>query len=162
MLFRSAFWPAFTAAWETGDTGRLRRWIPAALAITTGILSAYLLVMLAAGGWLIDLWTVGQVRPARSLLAVLGLWAVIQGAVHWLSTFLHSITDFRFELVSYGASALLLALLGGLWAKAHGSLGVASAMAASLFLGSLVLMAWRVAQKLRAHRERGGDNEQAR
>lgn len=157
-----AFWPAFTAAWETGNTGRLRRWIPAVLAITTGILSAYLLMMIAAGGWLIDLWTVGRVRPARSLLAVLGLWAVIQGAVHWLSTFLHSITDFRFELVSYGASALLLALLGGFWAKAHGSLGVASSMAASLFLGSLVLMAWRVAQKLRARRERGGDNEQAR
>lgn len=157
-----AFWPAFTAAWEKGDLRRLRRWVPAALAITTGILSAYLLVMIAAGGRLIDLWTVGRLHPARPLLAMLGLWAVIQGAVHWLSTFLHSITDLRFELASYGASALLLMLLGGLWTKAHGSLGVAAAMAASLFLGSLVLMARRVARKLRPGRERGGDNEQAR
>ena len=143
-----AFWPAFTAAWEKGDIGWLRRWILGALAVTVVLLSGYLLIMIAAGETLIHFWTLGKVRPTRALLAVLGTWAVIQGAVHWLSTFLHSITDFRFELVSYGASALLLMVLGGLWAQAYGSLGVASAMAVSLLLGSLVVMARRVARKL--------------
>ncbi|WP_373499472.1 lipopolysaccharide biosynthesis protein [Desulfococcus sp.] len=143
-----AFWPAFTAAWEKGDLGWLRRWLLGALAITAVMLSGYLLVMIAAGETLIHLWTLGEVRPTRPLLVVLGLWAVIQGAVHWLSTFLHSITDFRFELVSYGASALLLMVLGGVWAEAYGSHGVASAMAVSLLSGSLLPMARRVSRKL--------------
>jgi O-antigen/teichoic acid export membrane protein len=150
-----AFWPAFTMAWEKGDLAWLRRWVFAALTITTLVLGGYLLVMLCAGRLLIDFWTLGMVRPGLPLLAVLGLWAGVQAAVHWLSTFLHSITDFRFEFVSYGATALLLLILGGLWAPSHGSLGVAAAMGVSLLSGSLVLMALRVAWKLRreAHEE---------
>ena len=152
-----AFWPAFTAAWEKGDLGWLRRWVVRAPAITTLVLGAYLLVMVFAGRTLIRLWTLGEVRPAVSLLAVMGCWAVVQGAVHWLSTFLHSITDFRFELACYAASAILLSLLGGLWATAWGSLGVAAAMVVSLVTGSLAMMAWRVAQQLRI--EEGGKND---
>jgi len=142
------FWPAFTIAWKKEDLAQLRKWIFFAILATTIILGVYAGLIAIFGKQLIRLWTLGKVDPSSILLILLGAWMVIQAVVHWVSTFLHSITDFRFEIVSYGLSATLLLISCWPLAQYFGVDGVAASMVLALFLGSLFPMIMRVKAKL--------------
>jgi O-antigen/teichoic acid export membrane protein len=144
----SVFWPAFTIAWEKRDLPKLRRWLIRACVVTFAILMGYLLIVCIGGSRLIELWTRGNVHPSTNLLILMGVWMVVQGIVHWLSTFLHSITDFRFEIVSYGFSALILTTLAWWSAQRFGGWGVAASMGFALTVGALIPMTKRCSEKL--------------
>ena len=143
------FWPAFTIAWENRDIARLRRWLLLACLVTFLTTSLFVAVAVLWGKEIIYLWTRGNVETTASLLMVLGVWMVCQSVVHWLSTFLHAITDFRFEFICYGISALLLICVGA-WAAVHFSAsGIAATMGLALTLGCLCPMIWRCSGKLK-------------
>lgn len=144
----SVFWPAFTIAWENRDLRKLQRWLITACAISFAILLVYLLVICAGGRRLIDFWTRGSVHPSTNLVFLMGVWMIVQGIVHWLSTFLHSITDFRFELYCYGISAVILTTLAWWSAPRLGSWGVAASMGFALTVGALLPMTKRCFNKL--------------
>lgn|GEM_PF-2075497 len=143
------FWPAFTVAWANGELGWLRRHIALLAGGTTTCLALYALALVPFGGLAVRILSGGEVRVPVALLVTLGLYGAIQGAVHWLSTFLHSISDFGFELGCYAASTLALAALGTWLTLAQGNTGMAMAMGLSLVVGSLVPMCWRATSMLR-------------
>ncbi len=141
-------WPAFTVAWARGETGWLRRRLWLAAQGTIALLSLFVLVMAFIGPGLVRWWTHGKADVPPALLVALGGWMIAQALVHWLSTFLHSITDFRFEIFCFAASALLTLALAIPLTRARGPVGLALAMALALTAGSLVPMALRTRRKL--------------
>ena len=141
-------WPAFTVAWARGELSWLRRRLSLACWATCGVLSFFVVFIGFAGPALVRWWTHGKAEAGPPLLVALGAWMVAQALVHWLSTFLHSITDFRFELFCFAAAALLTLALAVPLTHAHGPVGLALAMAFALAAGSLVPMALRTRRKL--------------
>jgi O-antigen/teichoic acid export membrane protein len=124
-----AFWPAFTIAWHRGEKGRVRQWLGWACFLTGVALAIYCALITLIGPRFVSYWTRGRLQPETLMLFALGCGAVGQGILNWLSTFLHSMTDLRFEAVSYVSTAILV--------------GTSAALAASM--GSLVLFAFAVA-----------------
>jgi O-antigen/teichoic acid export membrane protein len=141
-------WPAFTLAWTRGERTWLRSRLALALKGTAAALVGFVIFLGVAGPRLILWWTHGKAVVAPSVLLALGCWLLVQASVHWLSTFLHAITDFRFELFCFVGSAALTALLAFAVTRPFGLPGLALSIAAALALGSLVPMALRVRRKL--------------
>ncbi len=141
-------WPAFTIAWSRGEHDWLKRWVRHALELTVVGMTLFSVVAVLAGPQVIRWWTDGKADVSRSLLAALGGWLVVQALVHWLSTLLHSISDFRFELLCYFGSLLLFVALASILTPRFGSAGMGVAMCVSLLIGSLFPMAVRVQRKL--------------
>jgi O-antigen/teichoic acid export membrane protein len=142
------FWPAFTQAWQRRDLRWLRRVLPLVCVLSVAAMVCFGIGAVALGGWFLEVWTRGRVSVPRSLLLGLALWLACQSAIYWLSTFLHSIGDFRFELLVYFLSALILLVLGPPLLGRLGLTGLAVAMTLALAVGSLVPMILRVRQKL--------------
>lgn len=145
------FWPNFTIAWKKGQTKWLRKSIFRVTFITLILLMSYMVIFGAIGQWGIKIWTNGKVIVDNKLIYILGLWLVVQGTIYWLSTFLHSISDFAFELKCYGFTAIALYGISISLAKDLGLLGICIAMLASLFSMSLIPMILRVSSKLNIH-----------
>jgi O-antigen/teichoic acid export membrane protein len=138
------FWPAFTIAWHRRSLANLRRLLTWACGLTVLALGAYCVLVTLIGPWFVDHWTRGRVHVGATLLFVLGCWALIQGVLNWLSTFLHSITDLRFEVFSYVSTAILAAIALRL-AAPHGSMVLlALGLAVSPLVGGAIPMALRV------------------
>lgn len=141
-------WPAFTIAWKRNEKSWLRKWTTIACVSTCLSLFAYTLVITLFGNLIIDIWALGHIYVSPDTLFLLGIWLMLQACTFWLSTFLHSITDLRFELICYVLSALLLGILISALISGFGIVGVAIAMSVSLAIGSLIPMIWRVRRKL--------------
>lgn len=141
-------WPAFTLAWARGERSWLRRRLWLVTQATVLLLGLFTVAIAFAGPPLIQWWTHGKAQASPPLLIALGAWMVLQALVHWLSTFLHSITDFRFEIFCFAGAALLTLGLALPLTHARGPVGLAVAMALALLLGSVAPMALRVRRKL--------------
>jgi len=144
------FWPAFTAAWTRGEKSWLRRHLARILLLTAAAIVVFDVGIALFGNQLVTWWTRGHTSAERPLLYVMGGWLFVQSLVFWLSIFLHSITDFRFELFCYVASALLLVALAKPLIVWFGLPGLALAMALSLLIGSFLPMLFRARHKLAA------------
>ena len=105
------FWPAFTVAWHRGDITGLRRMLGWACGLTALALGLSCAVITIIGPWFVVAWTRGRIQVGAGLLFVLGCWAISQGILNWFSTFLHSITDLRFEAVTWIGTALLVGIV---------------------------------------------------
>jgi len=141
-------WPAFTVAWSCGERNWLQRRLRLALQTTAAAMALFGVVAVLVGPQAIRWWTHGKADVSPPVLATLSAWLVVQALVHWLSTFLHSITDFRFELVCYSGSAVLFVALASVFTPRFGAAGMGAAMCAALLFGSLFPMAARVRRKL--------------
>lgn len=141
-------WPAFTIAWAQRDTAWIRKRLWTALRTTTfGFVICGALFVLA-GEHVIARWTSNRIQVTQSLLVMLCLWLVVQGIVYWLSTFLHSITDFFFEFAAYIATTSLFILFSFLTVSLMGLSGIAFSMFAAVLVGSMIPMALRVRSRL--------------
>ncbi len=142
------FWPRFTNAWATGNVSWIRNKMLALCGWTCVILTTFSLVLITYGEDFIYKWTKGNVSVEKSVLIVACIWLLTQGCVHWLSTFLHSITDLRFEIFCYAITAIIFIGISYFVTPLYGVLGVLSSMCLSLLLGSFLPMMWRVKNKL--------------
>jgi O-antigen/teichoic acid export membrane protein len=148
------FWPAFTIAWTKGDLGRIRNQYVPLVAVTAVLLCLYACASVLIGPMALNLWLHGSLSVPRPILGVLGIWLVLQGVCHWVSTFLHSITDLNVQVICYAAQALITAALGALLCTAYGLLGLTISMTVALAMANLVPLGWRVYRKL-SHTQQG-------
>lgn len=142
------FWPAFTIAWSRGETKWLRKHIRSISTYSAVILAISGAFVTLFGPMIINWWTLGRVEVPAHVLMHFGVLVVIQGSVYWLSTFLHSISDFRFELMCHGLSAAFLASSAWFLTESFGLAGLLAAMSLSWAIGCLAPMMYRVATKL--------------
>lgn len=142
------FWPAFTIAWTRGRFAWLRSRLKTALAATVGGFAAF---MIFAGKWgpdVVTWWTRGAISADPPLLVALATLMGIQACVYWVSTFLHSVSDFRFELYCHLTSAAILLLFGWGFTRALRTPGLVVCLSAAWAFGCLLPMLFRAHRHL--------------
>lgn len=144
------FWPVFTVAWTNGEMVWLRSRLRIAVVWTVFGLVSISIIIVGWGTDLIRLWTSNNIEVPQSLLLALCVWVVVQGSLQWLSTFLHSVSDFLFEFFAFGSVAVLLIPMSIVLLKYTGLHGAGIAMAVATFIGGLLPMLRRVTIKLKA------------
>ncbi len=149
------FWPAFTIAWAKGDLEHIRKQYVPLVGVTVSLLGLYAVASVLIGPMVVNLWLHGSLFVPRPILGILGIWLVLQGIAHWVSTFLHSITDLRSQLICYTAQALVAGVLGATLCASYGLLGITIGMTVALALANLAPLGWRVYSKLSESPRRG-------
>ena len=142
------FWPAFTIAWSRGEFAWLRNYLSKILLFSFILLSIYTVFIAIFGEMLIDIWTVSKVKVSTTLLMTLGCLVTIQCIVYWLSTFLHSVSDFRFEFYCHTLAAIILIVFGYIFTLLYGLVGLTIALLFSWIFGCLLPMSYRTFKKL--------------
>lgn len=142
------FWPAFTIAWEKKRYDFLRKSLFKSIYLTVFLLVLYIIIIMIFGKHIIKILTLGNVVPSGQLMFCLGIWMVVQAVINWLSTFLHSITDFKFEFLSYLSTAIMMTISALLIAKNGGLVGISIAMGGALVIGNLIPMWIRTENKI--------------
>jgi O-antigen/teichoic acid export membrane protein len=103
------FWPYFTKYWNT-DIKLFKLFFKKIIIINSLALALFSFVFLLIGPWFIKFWTLGNVTTNRTILFLFSVWLILQSIVWWYSTFLHSISDFKFEVLIFGIGAFMLIL----------------------------------------------------
>jgi len=142
------FWPRFTLAWQRNELGWLRNRLLLIISATAGLSLLFLIISFGYGQQLIYIWTKKNILVSKELLLMFCVWLMIQGIVYWLSTFLHSISDFKFELLFYFITSTVSVTMINLLVTPLGLRGVSISMIAGMFIGSLIPMARRTIRKL--------------
>ena len=142
------FWPRFTVAWEKREYNWFEKRFRRVVLLTNASIIPCAGLFFAFGNEIVKMWTGGTLNIPSSLLLVLSGWVLVQANVYWFSTFLHSISDFTYELIYYLATSILL--VGSLlfFVPAYGLFGVVGGMLVSLIVGSLVPFMARVRRRV--------------
>lgn len=141
-------WPVFTIAWSRNEKSWLRKRLAMFTVTTAFALIIFTVVITAIGPTLIAWWTQNQAKVSSGIIAGLGILITVQAATYWLSTFLHSISDFRFEFICHLSSAILLTVTGWTMTRHWGMFGLTMAIAISWTVGCLAPMTIRARSKL--------------
>lgn len=139
-----AFWPVFTVAWSRRELEWLRRRLSLMVMLTICAGAPFIAFLWIAGAPLLEFWVGGRIQVETRLLTALGLWAVIQGSIYWLNTFLHSISDLRFEVIWNALAAAATFAIGSAVATRYGPFGVVLGMTSAILLGLLIPYTIRV------------------
>jgi O-antigen/teichoic acid export membrane protein len=142
------FWVGFTVAWQQGNKMKIRRWLTYACGLTGLALLAYAVVISLVGPWFVSYWTRGRLYPDALLILALGCGATVQSIINWLSTFLHSISDLRFEAICCISAAALTAASSAVTAPIGNVVLFAFAVALALAVANLLPMLARVRTRL--------------
>jgi O-antigen/teichoic acid export membrane protein len=119
------YWPAFTMAWARGERAWLRKAIAVALGASLLAYSVYAACLFWFGPGLVLLWTHSKIGVSGAELAVFAAFMGIQTGFYWVSTFLHSISDFGFELLCHIGCLVTFLGLGVFLGSQLGVLGIA-------------------------------------
>lgn len=92
-------WPAYGEALARRDMDWVMRTLKRSLGLAVGISVLGSLVLVAAGPWLISLWVGDAVQVPMTLLVVLGVWKMLEGAGLALSMFLNGAGIIRLQLL---------------------------------------------------------------
>jgi len=142
------YWPRFTMSWARGEIAQLKKQLIRLVGLTCGAAFTFALLATMFGNLFILRWTSGIVNAPMTLMVALGIWLILQTGIYWLSTFLHSISDFRFELACYWLTAILLVVFSWSFVGKGGFVGLAWSMVLSSLIGSVAPMVYRVKLKL--------------
>lgn len=134
------FWPVFTVAWSRGEKLWLRKRLALLCAATLLSIGFYACLMGIFGPWVVEIWTRGRISVAGSILLGLGVFSAIQACFYWVSTFLHSISDFRFEFFCHLVWVILLMIFAWFLMLRLNLIGLVIAMSASLTIACLIPM----------------------
>jgi O-antigen/teichoic acid export membrane protein len=140
-------WPEFTMAWAKGDRKELDGRIRFLTKATMWVGFFYAGTMVFGGPWFLEIWSRRLVHVKPVLLAVLGFLVVIRGLMYWLSTFLHSVSDFGFEVLCYGATILIMFVLGWPLVRLTGMVGVPLVLGLGWLFGCYLPMRKRISDK---------------
>lgn len=109
-----AIWPMLTLAWHKGDLTWIKKVIHKSLLLT---FVGYIFYLFIAVFWGVDIvfyLSSKAIKSNVSFILILGVLSCTMGLVYWVSTFLHSITDFKFEFIVHLALAISIIIFGGL------------------------------------------------
>jgi len=141
MAYLMPVWSRFSEIAVTGDRGLARALIRQTLVRSLALPGAVALLV-ADGPALVTAW-LGTPFANRTLIAVLGLWAVLSAYHSALSVFLNGGGHPMRSFAAYLPGAVLFVPLGVAWGARWGALGIAWTLAATAAL-ALALMAWKV------------------
>jgi O-antigen/teichoic acid export membrane protein len=139
MVGRS-FWPAYAEAAARGEWPWVRRAFALGTRTAIGAAGAFAVPGWLFGGLLIDRWIPKEIAVSEALLALLGVWLVLQAAVSSAGTLLSGLQ--RVRMVMWIALAEGLGVLGGsLWlVQRIGVAGIGAAMALASLGSALALL----------------------
>jgi O-antigen/teichoic acid export membrane protein len=115
-----SIWPMLTLAWHKGNKVWIKKIINLSLLVTCIVFLVYLILAAFFGVDIIYLLTAKAVKSNYIFILLLGLLSFVMGIVYWVSTFLHSISDFKFEFILHIILAISISLLGGFAIKFYG------------------------------------------
>ena len=102
-----------TKAWHEGDIIWIKKFINKALIITFIVYFIFLVFSFFFGVESVYYLSSKEVKTNVLFIILVGLSSLILGQFYWVSTFLHSITDFKFEFKIHIIVALSISILGG-------------------------------------------------
>lgn len=138
------FWPVFTIAWSKSEINWLRNKLKQLVMLTLVFFCIYTVTIVIFGTTVIKWWTHGKLLVPKEVLLALCILVTVQATVYWLSTFLHSISDFRYELFCHLASAFTLICFGYLSTKWFNINGLIYVLIIAWSIGCLFPMIFRV------------------
>lgn len=141
-------WPSFTVAWAKNEVTWIKINLMKFISLTVLGFVIFLLVMLITNGYLISIWSKGNINVDLSQVSLCWLIAIILAVTYWLSTFLHSVGDFKFEFYSHIIITANLLFFGFLAAKYGGLNSLLLTIALSWLFFGLIPMIIRVRKLL--------------
>lgn len=135
-----AIWPMLTLAWHKGDKIWIKRLIHKSLLLTFVGYAFYLTIAIFWGVDIVFYLSSKTITSNISFILMLGFLGLTMGMVYWVSTFLHSITDFRFEFMIHLFLAISICLIGGIAITFYGLNCFILVMIISWFLIAFVPM----------------------
>jgi O-antigen/teichoic acid export membrane protein len=115
-----SIWPMLTLAWHKGNKVWIKKIIRLSLIVTSIVFLIYLTLAAIFGVDIIYVLSSKAVKSNIILILLLGLLSFVMGIVYWVSTFLHSISDFKFEFLLHIILATSISVLGGFAIKFYG------------------------------------------
>lgn len=111
LLLASIFpviWPAFTSAWVKKDIMWLKNKMKKWMFLSFCVFLIYGVFISLIGTHFILFWTKGIVKTEYKLIMLVSILTTIQGSTYWLSTFLHSVSEFFYQFKCYLFMLLML------------------------------------------------------
>ena len=108
-----AIWPMLTLAWYKGDKLWIKKVINRSVMLTFFGYLIYLIISFFIGIDIVFYLSSKAIKTNFIFIFLLGILSMTMGLVYWVSTFLHSITDFKFEFFIHSILALSISVLGG-------------------------------------------------
>ena len=99
-IFNGPLWPAYADADARSDGLFLRKTLAGAMKLTLAYVIVVVLTLAFFHEPLLELLTAGRVRPAATLVYVLGLWAVLDAAGGCFAMFLNGTAQVRPQVVA--------------------------------------------------------------
>ena len=160
-LIFPALWPAYTEAHVKGDYSWIRRTFSVTMKGTVALNVSCVIALMFFGRALIRIWVGPDAVPSLSLLAAMGLWAVVSGFMSVESCLLAALSRTREQAVlSIGAAAMNIGL-SLLLVRHLGSLGVIGGTILSYLVVLVVPQSMIVRQVFRSELDREMDAEAA-
>lgn len=141
------FWPALSLAWTRGETVWIKKKLSWLLIFTFAIFIFYEFCCVLFGPAFILFWTKNAVSTDVYMIISISCLVTVQGLVYWLSTFLHSISDFYFQFICHLFVVLFLCM-SSLIIKYYGINYFILHICFSWFVSCLVPMSIRVVKRL--------------
>lgn len=135
-----AIWPMLTLAWHKGDKIWIKKLIHKSLYITFIGYTLYLFIAIIWGVDIVFYLSSKTIISNVSFILILGILSLAMGMVYWVSTFLHSITDFKFEFKIHLLLAISICLIGGIVIDFYGLNYFVLVMIISWFLIAFIPM----------------------
>jgi O-antigen/teichoic acid export membrane protein len=148
-LFLHPLWGAYGDAEARGDHGWIRRTFHQTLVVALGASAAWALVVVAAGGAVIDRWTDGAVTPPPSLLAASAAWVLVAALTAPLSAVLNGTGRLRPQAVAAGAMTVVNLALSVVLVRRIGVAGPVVATCIAQLTCVVLPMGWYAHQELR-------------
>ena len=145
-------WPAYREAISRGDVPWVKRTLRRSLTLAIGLSLAASLMLVLAGPLLVAHWVDAAVPPSRTLLWMLGLWKVFEGAGLALAMFLNAAGIVRVQVLTALIMLAATVLIKPWMVGEYGIAGAPMSTAMIYFCVTLVPLAFVIRRELRAIR----------
>jgi O-antigen/teichoic acid export membrane protein len=154
-------WPAYTEASARGDIAWIRRTLRRSLGLATVWWLAASTVLIAAGPWIVSVWTHGAVSTSRGLLVALAAWGGCLAIGGAMSTFLNAMSVLRVQVMTSVAMAVVGTAARVTMCRAYGPTGMVWGTTVSYLAVAMVPIIYVVVREVRALPERSARSRAA-
>ncbi len=97
-VINSGLWPAYTSAKEHGDKLFIRKTLARSLTITILGATILSLILLVSGKAILSWWTKGEVEGGYWLIALFGLWSIIDAGANAFAMFMNGVSLIKIQV----------------------------------------------------------------
>lgn len=143
------FWRDFGVLWAKKDTTKISSNIQKYSLLIIFCVFIFGVIMVYSIDYLVYLWTKKIFDFDSMLVVAILFWVMVESIMYIYSTFLHSISDFKYELKIYTMCAFLMILFGFLSARLENINVMVLAFGIIVAFSQLVPMYYRVKLKIK-------------